>query len=56
MDQGKVAGVASRLTLPLFSQVSAAPVEESHVGASPMAQPQGARLSLDPLSLGAASQ
>jgi hypothetical protein len=34
MDQGKVAGVASRLTLPLFSQVSAAPVVELCAGTS----------------------
>lgn len=43
-------------SLFLFPQVSAAPVEESHVGASHMAQLQGARLPLDPLPLGAASQ
>lgn len=47
---------ASHLFLFLFPQVSAAPVEESLVGASLMALPQGARLPLDPLSLGAASQ
>lgn len=38
MDQGKVAGVAagqaSRLTLSLFSQVSAAPVVELCAGTS----------------------